>query len=500
MHESTHYEIDDDFRTGEKGDMAKTSGAKSGAETTLSDESLSALKAFAEGLHVMERVDALKRLFTAKQMAAARQRNEFAAGVTGLAECARDTDARPTDRLEAFAALVRLRSARADEAQMEVLLGQAAQAGPLPPVDLLEDSENQARVLATLRVLDVEWATGHALPFTALDVPRSNTRLEAIETVLSRAESAEAGIEAIADELNDRESTLPPSTFGRIALYTLQDLEKVLRRTATPFGTEPARGLVRMAEVFRGHGLRELPPHEQGPIVGALAGLTRLAASSRLRFALTASSYAALQILRDLFSNNWLVLADREENLLRVRDDVAEALYVQVRAGSPDEPLREVLKALHRDDGSHRDTLRKLSREPGVSADMARWLTGERAISSALRQSIDEVGEEAQRERMIDLLLAAQEAELWQRSQGADLIPRSLVVPVVDQVISLMDRRGIVARGDPGDRVPFDPVRHHPVDIPPEGLSIVRLLTSVVVEARSTGDVVVRRAIVEAAP
>lgn len=483
---------------GAPGTTGKPSRTRASAsETALSEDGLAALKDFSGKSTPRERIAALDRLFTAKQMGAVRQRPEFREAVNWLAERAADPSSGEADRLHAFFALATLK------ADAEIL--QACEAGPLASLDLIPESkekaQDQARVLAAIRAVGPSWAKDYALPWTVNEKERTNVRAEAIETVLDATGSVEAGVDAIAQELDRRDRRASVAAFARMALGTLTDLGHVLRKSQRPMGEQPSRSLERLAMVLRGRDLRELTADDQRPILDTFAALVRLVASSRLRFALDASSYAPLLILRGSFASNWFRLADLTENVVAVRKDVADALYVQVRAGVPDGEFKKVLSALHRDEGSLREELSRLAAEPGVSAAMARWLTGATEIAADLQASIDAVTQENERERLADVLIAATAVIDWCESHAsAAAVPRAIVQPLVDQSTSFADRRRLVLRGRAGDVTPFDPVRHYPVEVPPEGLSVVRLLTPAIVETRGAeGEVVIRRAIVEAA-
>ncbi|MFO0608847.1 MAG: hypothetical protein U0324_37115 [Polyangiales bacterium] len=466
----------------------------------LSAESSSALRAFAEAPTALERLTALRRLFTAKQMAAVRRQPEYKSSLDWCADAARAEGGRSeAERLHALAVLVVVRSARAslDESPPEEAI-RAAVAAPIPAIELLADTEDQARVLAALRDFETPWLLDYALPRVINEAAKSNVRREALEAVFARAEAVPRAFELLAAQLELHASKLASPAFTRLAVLILGDALEVVRSRAVSSSNEaPAASLVRFAELLRARGIADLATAESASAVDALARLTLALCAGRLRWALDPSSYRALGVLRSALHRHWPVLGVKARELEPLRVLVAEALYVQARAGVPDGALRDALEGLYGHDADFAARLRMIAQEPGVSESMARWLRGDAELPAAAA-GVESVNAEGERDLVCEIAaaVAGVEDHRFDHPDAQD-VPAGLVDKLVQASSLLVARRRLRVAARRGDVLSFDPLRHELVRVPERGVTLVRVLTPLVVEDRDDRVIVARKAIVE---
>jgi hypothetical protein len=466
----------------------------------LSNESKDALRGFAEAPTARERLLSLRRLFTARQMAAVKRQAEYAAALAWCAERASgEGDVTDDERLHALTVLVVARSGRA--AVDETALTQAierATSHTIPPLELLDDTEDQARVLAAVRELGAPWLSAYALPRTCIEAPKSNVRREAIASVLATSETFQGASEALAGALEHRGKKLAPAAFVRLTQLVLIDLLLSLQEAPRFADAQPAAGLIRLAEMLRANGIGDVSIGDAALALDALADLVRRLSSARLRLLLDPDSYEAIVIVRGALRQSWPAVSARAESVTALRDLVGEALYVQVRAGVPDAGLRRVLEALSISEMDFATRRQAIAREPGVSDTMARWLTGDEAPARDVMASVDRVNAESERDLIASLVGAVSDLDdlRFEHPDAADA-PWSLVDPAVQAALALAARRRFRVAGRRGDVVPYDPLRHEVVRVPEEGVTLVRLVTPLIVEAHEDRLVVVRKALAE---
>lgn len=466
----------------------------------LTQESTEALRVFAEAPTARERLGALRRLFTAKQMAAVRRQPEYGAALDWCAGVARgDAEATDVERVHAIAVLVVVQSGRAalDEAALGRALG-AAMATRIPPIELLADTEDQARVLAAAREFETSWLREYALPRALNEAPKSNIRREAVAAVFARSETVVAALTSLAEAIEAHGAKLPSAAVLRLTLLVLGDVLDVVRGAPAAAESSPALGLVRFAEILRAKGVVELGTPEAAGAFDALARLTHALCAGRLRWVLDPSTYEAVLILRGALGRKWAAVITRSAAVGTLLEQVNEALYVQVRAGVPDAALRRVLEGLCASEADFEAKQRLLAREPGVSEAMARWLGGESAAPAAVSGAA-EVNAESERDLIASLAVAAATLDDHRFDHPDDTtLPWALAEGWVQSAMALLARRRVRVAARRGDVMPFDPLRHEIVRLPPQGVTLVRVMTPLVVEDRDDRTIVIRKAMVEA--
>ncbi len=464
----------------------------------LSDESKEALRVFTEAPTARERLLSLRRLFTARQMAAVKRRAEYPVALAWCAERAgADAVVAEDERLYALTVLVLARSGRATVD--DTSLGQAIERAlvrAIPPLELLDDTEDQARVLAVVREFRPPWLVAYALPMTCIEAPKSNVRREAIASVLAGSDSFLSAAEALAGALEHRGKKLGSTAFVRLAHLVLTDLLASLQEGPRLADEQAAAGIVRVAEMLRASGIGDVSIADAALALDAMSDLVRRVSSTRLRRLLDPASYEAIVIVRGALAKQWPAVSARAAEVTALRDLVCEALYVQVRAEVPDAGLLRVLEALSIGESDFTARRGAIARESGVSDAMARWLTGDEApVGDA---SVDRVNAESERDLLASLLTAVSELEdhRFEHPERVDA-PWSLVDPAGQASMALASRRRFRVAGRCGDIVPYDPLRHELVRVPERGVARVRLVTPLIVEAREDRVIVVRKALAE---
>jgi hypothetical protein len=404
----------------------------------------------------------------------------------------------PVERVHALAGLALLRSSRIlPEETLRTWLPPALLSPP-PPLDALHEVDDRTRVLTMLVDLRPPWAPRYALPY-AVEAGTWKGRQEAIRLVLDPAEPFEDACASLADAFEQRWSRSTSQTALRALALVLADLDAVLPQEAPGPEGSPAAGLVALAQLARRLDLRAAPSREQRLVCDAFASLVSRVARSRLRRALSPETYRPLLILRGaLTDQQWVAVVSAVRRLSVIADEVSEALFVSVRAGLPDPGLREALDALSPTGTMGRTHFERIAREPGVPPAMQRWLLGEDA-PDAESPAAEAVNRASERELVASLVVAATSLEDWRVDHGAEGLPWERVEGLVEEVQALARRRGLRVGGFVGDVETFDPRRHMVTEMPPEGLTTVRLLTPLILCENPDGvTTVVRPAVTEA--
>jgi hypothetical protein len=480
----------------------------------LGPEASALLSRFSYGEPFGDRIDALNRLITAKQIGQIARRPEFEEGLLRLERVAGDANAKndrllAVSRLGLLAATINLKPVR-----RRIQDGlRSALVEPLAPIVSLPTANDRLYVAQACAVAAHPWCPQYLSDAAITEETGENARVECLRALAQQIGDLQTVFEYIRGSLEKLvpETESPANSAGRRLRRILSALRPTVSRCRVRPGSEPGRVLAEiLREPFRRYGRPD-----EAKVLEDLAGETFAVIHELMRagfsLATEPSTYNSLRVAQSWFAEHkWQSLTGKSGTLELVVQDLREAIVLLAKQNVTDQELIDTLRIAC---GS-REKARKLTADigrnlSGLSTEVRRFLGAEidSDDDTQLGRQPGEITSTSEMLQFADLLVEAEalycqtESELKDPSlHSGDPKLRGVLaraLSLADSARSLARRHLIELRGRVGEVVEFSQIEHEMAGGFQAGIRRVRIQRPTVVQMRGSAPHVIRKGLVE---
>lgn len=486
---------------------------------TLAPEVLLA-RALGEG-DLQLRLEALRSLSSHRAiLQTVSARENFRTTLRAVAEQAsRRTDS--TDPLLVVTILTRLRAAVPMLAGLiDELLSQLLKR-PLPSLSLLTDPDDRGYVVLGLEFIDKNWMIDSLAEWIIVD-NANQVRDRGIRVLLFKSGSIEKAFGQLAAAMQrwSPDTETPNETAIRRLKRVLKAARETLAVSWAPVGDEPGRSLARLVSSSWKNSAPALDVKLINEVVDESLFLIGEMIGLHLSLSLKMHTYDAIDVVMRWFTpvQARRYLEKPSAALLRIRENIGDALELLSLQGKTDDDLIGRLSRLYATSEELRDARHRLAERDGIPVEVRSWLLGGERNELQRDRSNTELSSRSRREdddsALSQLLLDAQRLSVLGEAVTINHLPQiRMILPqssnqveslsglaraVAEAVRAFGAFRGLRLGDEVGSIVEFIPTDHELLGDATPAIRRVRIVRPLVERVEQDRIIVVRRALVEA--